>query len=201
VCIYIYIWCTREKRAGAPVEKLCTWKTSRDLSSRFTSATSQTPARLLTHRFFPLCRTLFSISLFLSPPSYTFTNPLSLSFTHPHTSTHVHTRIHFHAHRYITENRGVLPAGSRQEQFASLPNTPPINYQRHRACTRFRRAEAPRVPPYEVAHRHSRTPEESRVKSGLGIRSSNNPLSLSFSLSLATETSLTLLIYVVYRWP
>lgn len=81
ISIYIGIYLcvhTRGKKEP-PVEKLCTWKTSRDLSSRFTSATSQTR--------------LFSISLSLSPHRIllqTAPPPFSLS---SHTHTHAHTRI------------------------------------------------------------------------------------------------------------
>jgi len=95
------------------------------------SATSQTR---FAYHFFPLCRTLFSLFPFL-PIVYFYKPPLTHTRAHTHTPTHTRARARARASRipiYITENRGVLPAGSRQEQFASLPNTPSINYQRHR---------------------------------------------------------------------
>lgn len=83
----------------------------------------------------PLPPSLLSFSLSFSFSCYFYKSPPSLFFAHTYTRMYTHATHTFHAHRYITENRGVLPTGSRQEQFASLPNMPPINYQRHRLYT------------------------------------------------------------------
>lgn len=88
--------------------------TSRDLSSRFTSATSKT--RFALSRFFHS----FLLSVFAAYTLLFFVLYFSYTFTRSHSSPR--------ASIYHCKTARVLPAESRQEQFASLPNAPPINY-------------------------------------------------------------------------